>query len=216
MRREHVVRGWGTLLGMKGTGSAPAEGGLEAQLALVRNCLRASFEEAPAAMALLHGPDHRFVFANRAYLKMARKRRNEILERTVKEALPELLPQGFLDLLNRVYQTGQTVVAAASQVNLVRRGEQVTLYVDFTYHPICNLHGQVEGILFQGVDVTEQVLTRTRLEERVSERTRELMRAEETLRALNHRLVRAQEEERRRIALELHDSVGQSIAALHW
>jgi PAS domain S-box-containing protein len=216
VRREHVVRGWGTLLGMKGTGSAPAEGGLEAQLALVRNCLRASFEEAPAAMALLHGPDHRFVFANRAYLKMARKRRNEILERTVKEALPELLPQGFLDLLNRVYQTGQTVVAAASQVNLVRRGEQVTLYVDFTYHPICNLHGQVEGILFQGVDVTEQVLTRTRLEERVSERTRELMGAEETLRALNHRLVRAQEEERRRIALELHDSVGQSIAALHW
>jgi PAS domain S-box-containing protein len=201
---------------MKETGAAPTKGGLEAQLAMVRNYLRASFEESPAGMALLHGPDHCFVFANRAYLKMIRRTRNEILGRHVKDALPELVLQGFLDLLDRVYQTNQPFVAAATQASLVRRGKQITVYVDFTYHPICNLRGQVEGILFQGIDVTEQVLTRTRLEERVSERTRELKRAEETLRALNHRLVRAQEDERRHIALGLHDSVGQSIAALHW
>jgi PAS domain S-box-containing protein len=38
--------------------------------------------------------------------------------------------------------------------------------------------------------------------------------AEESLRLLSHRLIRLQDEERRRIARELHDSTGQGLAAL--
>jgi hypothetical protein len=64
--------------------------------------------------------------------------------------------------------------------------------------------------------VTEEVLARTHLERRISDRTTELKRAEENLRALNQELMLAQDEERRRRALELHDSVGQSVAALQW
>ncbi len=59
------------------------------------------------------------------------------------------------------------------------------------------------------------------LEDRVRERTYELAarvarqeRAEEAVRGLTGRLLKAQDDERRRIARELHDSTGQSLAVV--
>jgi len=52
------------------------------------------------------------------------------------------------------------------------------------------------------------------LEERVQERTAELDNANQSLRELTGRLLQVQDEERRRFARELHDSVGQVLAAL--
>ena len=53
------------------------------------------------------------------------------------------------------------------------------------------------------------------LEDRVKERTAELDKANESLRELTARLLQLQDDERRRIARELHDSVGQLLSALN-
>jgi signal transduction histidine kinase len=53
------------------------------------------------------------------------------------------------------------------------------------------------------------------LEDRVKERTVELDAANQSLRELSARLLQLQDDERRRIARELHDSVGQMLAALN-
>ncbi|HEX5483473.1 MAG TPA: CHASE sensor domain-containing protein [Terriglobia bacterium] len=55
---------------------------------------------------------------------------------------------------------------------------------------------------------------RSNLEERVNLRTAELEQARESLRTLSGQLIRTQDDERRRIARELHDSSGQVLAAL--
>jgi signal transduction histidine kinase len=52
------------------------------------------------------------------------------------------------------------------------------------------------------------------LEQAVLERTADLDRSNQNLRELSARLMQLQDEERRRIARELHDSVGQMLAAL--
>ena len=53
-----------------------------------------------------------------------------------------------------------------------------------------------------------------RLEQRVVERTRRLTAANEDLRRLSGQLLRSQDQERRRIARDLHDSTGQDLVAL--
>jgi signal transduction histidine kinase len=55
---------------------------------------------------------------------------------------------------------------------------------------------------------------RADLEDRVKERTAEFNAANANLRQLSARLLQMQDEERRRIARELHDSVGQLLAAI--
>jgi len=72
-----------------------------------------------------------------------------------------------------------------------------------------------------GLDVTERKQmeeelnkSRDELELRVQDRTAALERANEELRQVPSRLIAALEEERKRLASELHDSIGQTLAAI--
>ena len=56
--------------------------------------------------------------------------------------------------------------------------------------------------------------THDELEKRVAERTQELSRANAALKALSQRLVDVQEAERRFVARELHDEIGQMVTGL--
>lgn len=58
------------------------------------------------------------------------------------------------------------------------------------------------------------VRAQSELEDRVRERTADLDAVNRNLRELSARLMQLQDDERRRIARELHDSVGQTLAAL--
>jgi signal transduction histidine kinase len=76
-----------------------------------------------------------------------------------------------------------------------------------------------ENLAFQQAAIAESArrelahLNET-LEKKVGDRTAELRTANASLRDLSGRLLRAQDDERRRISRELHDSVGQMLAAI--
>jgi PAS domain S-box-containing protein len=117
--------------------------------------LQQFFEQAPGAVALLQGPDHVFELANPTYLALVG--RSDILGRTVAEALPEVVDQGFVALLDRVYATGEAHRANGMPVRLRRSkgAEPETRYLDFVYQPIRDRGGNVTGIFVLANDVTE-------------------------------------------------------------
>jgi PAS domain S-box-containing protein len=107
-------------------------------------------------------------------------------------------------------------------------GDGTERIVDFALYPIVGENGEILFLHPTGVDVTEikrteenyRTLAET-LETEVRARTRELeqrnievLKQAELLRVFSQRLLQVQDEERRRIARELHDSSGQLIAAL--
>ena len=116
---------------------------------------RRMFLQAPSFMAHLEGPDHVFAFANDAYIRLIGSR--DILGKSAREALPEVTGQGFFELLDRVYATGEPYVGRSVRVLLRQaRGEpEEERLLDFIYQPLRDPGGNVTGIFVDGYDVTE-------------------------------------------------------------
>ncbi len=112
------------------------------------------FDQAPTFLALLRGPEHLIEMANPGYLSLVSHR--PVVGRSVAEALPEAVTQGYLTLLDEVYRTGKPYSAHGAKITLqVSPGAPPDeRYVDFVYQPMTDKNGAVNGILVQGVDVT--------------------------------------------------------------
>ncbi|GGB56697.1 PAS domain S-box protein [Blastomonas aquatica] len=115
---------------------------------------RRMFEQAPGFIAILQGPDHIFEFANATYRRLFGNR--EFVCKSVREAYPDLSGQGFFELLDRVYQTGERFVADQIKVVLDQQDAGPREhFLDFIYAPVCDDAGQVTGIFVEGHDATE-------------------------------------------------------------
>ena len=125
------------------------------QLEIERHRLAELFEQAPAFFAMLDGPEHRFELVNASYLELIGRR--EVLGKSVGEALPESNEQGFTELLDQVYRTGEPFVGRGMPIQLARAKSQPPelRYLDFVYQPRYNTEGKVSGIIALGIDVTE-------------------------------------------------------------
>ena len=136
-------------------------------------------EHAPAFICLLRGPDHVYVLVNPPYLRLVGTGR-KLLGLPVREALPEVVEQGFIGLLDGVYRTGQPFFGSEVPIRLDRRGDGTLedSFVSFVYQPARDSTGHVMGIDVFGFDITEQVRARQRVEA-LAERLRE---SEERLR----------------------------------
>ena len=130
------------------------------QLREQQGLLRQILGQVPASVATLAGPEHRFTFFNDQYQALSAERVG--LGLTVAEVFPEMVAQGFIDLLDNVYATGQPFLGKDMPLQLLASGasQPGQRYVDFIYQPLTDGQGQTQGILAFIVDSTETVLAR--------------------------------------------------------
>ncbi|MDO9374802.1 MAG: PAS domain S-box protein [Ferruginibacter sp.] len=124
---------------------------------------RTLIEEAPVPMCLYSGPDLKIEIANDALLNLW-GRDKSVIGINLLQALPELANQPFPRLLKEVFDTGQQYVAKAAETSVLINGKLETYYFDLWYNPIREATGEIYGVLATGVDITEKVQARQRIE----------------------------------------------------
>ena len=134
-----------------------------------RSTIYEMFMQAPVVIAVLRGPEHRFELVNPGYQALFKNRK--LLGVPVREARPELESQGYVDLLDKVYATGEAYVGREARVMQDRAGDGKLeeTFFNFIYQPMRAADGKVEGVIIFGFDVTSQVQTRHRGEQQLRE-----------------------------------------------
>ena len=131
----------------------------ERRLAAERERQRLALQQMPGFVALHSGPQHRYEYVNDAFVEIAGAR--NFLGRTLREVFPELAGQGFYELIDRVYATGESFASRAMPIKLDRAdGER---FIDLIYEPIRDDDKKVTGIFVGGYDVTERCRAEARV-----------------------------------------------------
>ena len=118
------------------------------------------FRQAPAGICVFDGPEWVYEFVNPGYQALFPGR--ALLGKRLVDALPEVADQPMIDVLRRVYDTGEPFEASEVLVPLARTegGPVEDIYFDFTYQARYNEAGQINGFITYAYDVTEQVRAR--------------------------------------------------------
>ncbi len=116
------------------------------------------FERAPGFMALLEGPEHNIVLANKAFAEFVGK--PVALGQSLSDSLPEFTKQGVDEILDGVARSGQPFVGKGLSLLISRPdGSNEEALVDLVFQPIPPLDGEPAAIFVQGNNVTEDKRT---------------------------------------------------------
>lgn len=159
------------------------------------NNFRNIITQSPVAMAVMMGEDLVLEMVNERSLEIWGRQYDEVINRPINDALPEIVEQGLLDLLKQVYSTGTPFTASERPVTLMRNGKPETVYVNFIFEALRNSENVIYGVVAVGFDVSPQVIARRKIEqseaelnEEVQKRTHELNELNESLQQSNNDL----------------------------
>lgn len=155
-------------------------------------CLKALFEDSPVAIIALDS-EHRFVMCNRAFEVLYQFSQKELMASDLDELIsgPDTLQEACN--LSRAILCGQKVHLVSQR----RRKDGMTVDVEIHGIPLI-VNGVLSGVIGLYQDVTDR------------------NRAQAAFRRIADKLDNLQQEERRRVARDLHDSTSQELAVLNW
>lgn len=148
---------------------------------------------------LVTAPDQTIVSANKAFLEITGFPRQEVIGKTCK------LMQGPLTDAQTVMQIRDAVTREIDFEGeiLNYRKDGSSFWNDLSISPVRDESGRVTHLIGITRDVTERKLHESQQQVQM-----------EQLQSLSRRVLEAQETERRRVAHELHDELGQSLTAI--
>lgn len=154
-----VPHGDGTVLFMRDVSDRARQSKTEAVRAAVRQIIM----DAPVAINITRGPEHRYEIVNTMARRIVGDR--ELEGRTARSAFPDIDPAVFA-MLDEVYRTGKTISVKDLSVAFDRDGSGVQTEgtFDITYQPVFEADGAVSGVLTTYVETTAYVEERKRIE----------------------------------------------------
>lgn len=117
--------------------------------------------QVPAAIAVLRGPQHTFVWLNPDCERLLGRPAELLIGKPLLEALPEMASQVYAGQLDDVFRKGEPLRAIEAVVRLGADPAALKeLAVNFVYLPTRNTEGEIDGIFVHGTDVTGVVAAR--------------------------------------------------------
>jgi PAS domain S-box-containing protein len=147
------------------------------ELALSETRFSAIFKQAPIGICLIRASDLVVQEVNDGYLELVGKTREEMEHRTIWEAVSEV-EESYAPVMMQVINTGIAFIAKEHKLLLLRKGVLEPLFIDFVYEPVFSALGEVHSIMVLGIDVTDKVMARHKIED-VEERIRLAVEAAE-------------------------------------
>jgi signal transduction histidine kinase/DNA-binding response OmpR family regulator len=123
------------------------------------------FTLAPTPIVILRGPQYVIELANPETCRIWGRRYEDVINKPLLEALPELSGQVFVSLLDGVMRTGLPYMGKETPAELDRHGSGTpeTVYFNFVYAPLHNVAGDVDGVFVFAFDVTDEVIARDQM-----------------------------------------------------
>jgi two-component system CheB/CheR fusion protein len=118
----------------------------------------------PSLIATFTGEDHKIGIANNAIIEAWGKGK-EVIDQPILEAVPELKEQGFKEIMDEVYKTGEAQKFFEMPVDIFRNGKMERSYYNFTYYPQRDINNNITGIVDIATEVTPQAEFNLKLKE---------------------------------------------------
>lgn len=114
-------------------------------------------KDVPVGIVILEGEKRLITFVNPVISKLWGRTKEQVLNRPLFEAIPELDGQVFKNLLEGVYTTGIPYFGTEVPAVFIIDEKEEIVYFNFVYSPIRNEKGAITGIFVTAIDVTAQV-----------------------------------------------------------
>jgi signal transduction histidine kinase len=153
-----------------------------------RNNLHDLFMQAPAAIAILRGPELRYELSNPMNQELSGHR--DLIGKPVAEALPYGEAEGLLAIARHVYENGEPFVGKEVRLEIPAQdgGEARVIFLNGVYHPLRGAEGSVTGMMAFAYEVTEQVQARQKVEALAEDLARAVRARDEFLAVAGHEL----------------------------
>ncbi|PBQ30331.1 hypothetical protein CNR22_00660 [Sphingobacteriaceae bacterium] len=126
--------------------------------------IKSIVNQAPVAIGVLVGKNYIIESANQSLLNIW-GRDEAVIGQPLENALPEIVGQGFIELLNEVYDTGIPYHGKAISVKVLHNHNVKDFFIDFSYTAIRDTYNHSTGILVVATDVTPLVVAKKQAED---------------------------------------------------